>query len=257
MKASDPQESADRIYAVGDVHGHLDLLHDIHRRIEDDRAARPVDEAVGAARVVHIGDYVDRGPDSCGVIDHLIARAAAGAGDVNLLGNHDRMFLRYMETKGGRDERLKMELWWLHERLGGTDTLRSYGLTLPDGATEARSARLREAAAAAVPAAHLEFLRELRPSWRTGRWFFAHAGVKPGVPLENQVEDDLTWIRDPFLESRDDHGATVIHGHTPVERVEDHGVRIAIDTGAAYGGPLSCVVLEGARAHVLGGGRLR
>lgn len=242
-----------RIYAIGDVHGHLDKLIATHERIARDLKARPAADFA----IVHIGDYVDRGPDSRGVIGYLAEREAEGAGDVNLLGNHDRMFLRYLEAPGGRDERLRHELWWLHARLGGTDTLRSYGLKLPDGATETRGARLHQEAREAVPATHLSFLTGLRTSWRAGDWFFAHAGVAPGVPLDRQTEDDLIWIRDPFLESRADHGPTVIHGHTPVERVEDHGNRIAIDTGAAYGGPLSCVVLDGASAHVLDGERLR
>lgn len=241
-----------RIYAVGDVHGQLDLLRRVHGAIEEDAASRP---AASGHMVLHIGDYVDRGPDSRGVIDYLVAREAAGRGDVNLLGNHDRMFLRYLE--GGRDERLVPSLWWLHERLGGLATLRSYGVALPDGATEARGARVVEQVRAATPEAHVAFLRALRLSWRWGDWFFAHAGVAPGVPLDAQSEDDLVWIRGPFLESGLDHGATVVHGHTPVEAVEDHGNRIAIDTGAAYGGPLACIVIEGAGVRILGGRTLR
>ncbi|MEO1611844.1 MAG: serine/threonine protein phosphatase, partial [Pseudomonadota bacterium] len=110
---------------------------------------------------------------------------------------------------------------------------------------------------AAVPETHRRFLEGLRSHWRWRDVFFAHAGVHPGTPLEEQYNDDLIWIRTPFLKSRLDHGALIVHGHTPVERVEDHGNRIAIDTGAAYGGPLSCVVFDGDGVRVLGGDRLR
>ncbi|WP_340107492.1 metallophosphoesterase [Pikeienuella sp. HZG-20] len=245
----------DRVYAIGDVHGQLDLLLDAHARIERDLAASPVTEYV----IVHIGDYVDRGPDSAGVLARLVAGADAGEPWINLMGNHDRMFFRYLIAPGGRDHQLDPELWWLHERIGGLDTLRSYGLTLPDGATAERGVALHRAAREVVPARHLAFLAGLRRYWFWREWFFVHAGVRPGVALSAQDEDDLIWIRDEFLSSAADHGAVVVHGHTPVEAVEDHGNRIAIDTGAGYGGPLSCLVIDGGSGgvRVLGGPILR
>lgn len=243
----------ERVYAVGDVHGQLEKLRAVHDAIGTDLSRRPVAEHA----VVHIGDYVDRGPKSAGVIEFLRQGADEGRPWINLLGNHDRMFLRYLAAPGGRDARLREGLWWLHERIGGVDTLRSYGLGLPDGAGEARGAALHREAREKVPLLHFAFLAGLRRYWAWRGWFFAHAGVKPGVPLSAQAEDDLIWIRQEFLDSRADHGAVVVHGHSPVDEVEDHGVRIAIDTGAGYGGPLSCVAFEGDRARVLGGRDLR
>ncbi|MEX2520256.1 MAG: metallophosphoesterase [Paracoccaceae bacterium] len=243
----------ERVYAIGDIHGQIALLRGAHAAIEADLAARPVAEHA----VVHVGDYVDRGPDSAGVIAHLLAGTQAGRPWVNLLGNHDRMFFRYLAAPGGRDQKLRNEFWWLHERIGGLDTLRSYGVHAPDGASEKRGVAIHEEARAAVPPLHFAFLAGLRRHWSWRGWFFTHAGVKPGVPLAEQVEDDLIWIRDEFLSSMHDHGAVVVHGHTPVEAVEDHGVRIAIDTGAAFGGPLSCIAIEGAGVRVLGGPTLR
>ena len=244
----------ERVYAVGDIHGQLALLNAAHEAIEADLAASPVSAHV----VVHIGDFVDRGPESAGVIGLLLRGEEEGRPWINLLGNHDRMFLRYLAAPGGRDSKLRSEYWWLHERIGGADTLRSYGLYVPEGASETRGSALHREARLAVPALHFAFLAGLRRFWRWRGWFFAHAGVKPGVALADQTEDDLIWIRDEFLNSQADHGAVVVHGHTPVDRVEDHGVRIAIDTGAGYGGPLACVALEAdGAARVLGGPRLR
>lgn len=246
---SDPQ----RIYAIGDVHGQLEMLRSVHARIEWDLKDRPCDSHV----VLHVGDYTDRGPDSRGVIDYLIGLDAQGAPVINLYGNHDRMFRRFLETPGGRDYKLPRELCWLHDRLGGRTTMASYGLDLPDDAQYSDGEEYHAAAVAAVPSSHLAFLGDLRDSYHSGDWFFAHAGVLPGLDLKMQDEDDLMWIRGPFLTSKRDHGATVVHGHTPVDQVEDHGNRIAIDTGAGYGNPISCIVVEGASARILDGATLR
>ena len=251
-----PAANPERVYAIGDIHGQSALLRGLHQRIEADLAARPV----ASHAVVHIGDYTDRGPDSPGVIDFLLDGEAAGRPWINLLGNHDRMFRLFLETPGGRDLRLRSKFGWLHERLGGRETLAAYGVEWTrepslDGA------ELHEAAVAKVPARHRAFLDALRLTWSWRGVCFVHAGVKPGVPLARQVEDDLIWIRDEFHESRADHGALIVHGHTPVDEVEDHGNRIAIDTGAAYGGALSCVAFDAAGeamgVRVLGRGVLR
>jgi serine/threonine protein phosphatase 1 len=247
MRPHDP----DRVYAIGDIHGYLDKLIVVHEAIEADLAANPA----ASHAVVHIGDYTDRGPDSRGVIDYLIA--GADRPWINLYGNHDRMFLKYV-ADGSHDPRMRSQFFWLHPRLGGQETLLSYGVEVPVDLAKADGDLFVRAAQAAVPAEHLEFLLGLQTHWHWRDWFFSHAGVKPGVSLDDQTEDDLIWIRAEFHESRADHGATVIYGHTPVEHVEDHGNRIAIDTGAGYGGPLSCVVLEAdGRARVLGGPVLR
>lgn len=243
----------ERVYAIGDVHGHLEKLKAVHARIEADLAERPA----ASHAIVHIGDYVDRGPASRGVIDFLIAGEDRGEPWINLMGNHDRMMLRFLESPGGRDSQNNPRFFWLHQRVGGAATLRSYGLDVSDGVTEAAGAGLFDLARDAVPERHVVFLEGLASSWAWRNYFFAHAGVRPGVPLEDQSDDDLLWIRDSFLKSRARHRAVIVHGHTPVEKVEDHGNRIAIDTGAGYDGPLSCVVLEGETARVLGGRSLR
>lgn len=244
----------DRIYAVGDVHGHLDKLEAIHAAVADDLDTSPVETHA----ILHIGDYIDRGPDSRGVIEYLINGETSGEPWINLYGNHDRMMLRFLAEPGGADPLLRTDLYWLHPRLGGQTTLHSYGVSTPENLDNDRGAHLFEATRHAVPDSHVAFLRNLRTSYQWRGFFFAHAGIKPGVPLDQQVEDDLIWIRKPFHDSDLDHGATIVHGHTPVDAVEDHGNRIAIDTGAAYGKALTCTVFEGdGSVRILGGGRLR
>lgn len=242
----------DRVYAIGDIHGHLSLLRGVHDEIASDLSARPCNSHA----VVHIGDYVDRGPDSPGVIEFLLEGAVRGEPWINLLGNHDRMFRLFLDQPGGRDPRLRAEYGWLSDRLGGRTTLAAYGVAMPAD-IHPDGAELHDATQAVVPSAHRAFLTSLTLSWRWRGVLFVHAGVRPGVPLGEQSEDDLIWIRDEFHQSRADHGALIVHGHTPVSEVEDHGNRIAIDTGAAYGGPVSCVVFEGGGVRLLGGRRLR
>ena len=241
----------DRVYAIGDIHGHLSLLRGVHDGIARDLSARPC----ASHAVVHIGDYVDRGPDSPGVIEFLLEGAVRGEPWINLLGNHDRMFRLFLDQPGGRDPRLRAEYGWLSDRLGGRTTLEDYGVAMPAD-IHPDGAELHDAAQAVVPAAHRAFLAGLALTWRWRDVLFVHAGVRPGVPLGQQYEEDLIWIRDEFHNSRADHGALIVHGHTPVDEVEDHGNRIAIDTGAAYGGPVSCVVFEGGGVRLLGGRRL-
>lgn len=246
----------DRIYAIGDVHGHVEKLKSVHEDISRDIAQNPV----AAHAVLHIGDYTDRGPDSCGVIDFLVAGPQDDTPWINLYGNHDRMVLRFLEERGGADPLLRTDLYWLHPRLGGDTTLRSYGADVPgpDELESDHGARLFETAHDVIPADHIAFLRGLRVSYQWQGFFFAHAGVKPGVPLDEQVEDDLLWIRKPFHDSDADHGAVIVHGHTPVDTVEDHGNRIAIDTGAGYGNAVTCVAFEAdGGVRILNGDRLR
>lgn len=227
-----------RAYAIGDIHGHLDKLEAAHDLIAKDRAAMGWDDAP----VVHIGDLCDRGPDTKGVIEFLVQGHARGENWVTLKGNHDRLMDWWLEDFPRHDPYLLVGFHWLHERIGGTETLASYGVTFED---HTRVYQLHPEARGAVPEAHRAFLASLPLSYDMGDIFFCHAGIRPGVALKDQVEMDLLWIREEFHESTADHGALIVHGHTPVGAVEHHGNRLNIDTGAAYGKALSTVAIEG------------
>lgn len=230
------------IYAIGDIHGHLDLLKSAHDLIAADQARH------GAAPVVHIGDLVDRGPDSRGVIEFLIAGQAEGRDWVVLKGNHDRMFTLYLTDMKAHDPGLRPDLSWLHPRLGGAQTLASYGVRSPG---DRPLAPVFADAQAAVPQAHRDWL-QARPSLHVlGDLIFAHAGIRPGVALADQTETDLVWIRHDFLSDPRDHNGLVIHGHTAIDHATHYGNRINIDSSAAYGGPLSAVVIEGREGFLL------
>lgn len=226
------------IYAIGDIHGHLDKLHAAHALVEDDRAR----EGTAGAPLIHVGDLVDRGPDSAGVVGTLMDLQAQDPRIVVLLGNHDAMLLEFLENRPGRwsDSR------YLHRNIGGRETLRSYGV---DAGKSARACH--DAALEAVPEAHRAFLSGLPRSFALEECLFVHAGILPGIPLADQNPADLIWIRDDFLFDTRDHGPLVVHGHTPVLSVEHHGNRLAIDTGAAFDGALSVVAIEGREAWLL------
>jgi serine/threonine protein phosphatase 1 len=225
-----------KTYAIGDIHGHLQLLTDIHALIAQDMAA------TGAAPIVHIGDLVDRGPDSAGVVEYLRAGVKGGADWVVLKGNHDRMFSGYLSSIDHHDAGLRRDLSWLHPRLGGAETLHSYGVKNP---ADRPLAPVWNDANAAVPAAHRDFLQHLPTSYLRGEVLFVHAGIRPGIPLAQQTEDDLIWIRHDFLDDPRDHGPLVVHGHTAIDTPTHYGNRVNIDSSAAYGGPLSAIVIEG------------
>lgn len=227
-----------RSYAIGDIHGHLDLLIEAHRKIADDSADYGVDDAP----IVHIGDLVDRGPNSQGVIEYLRAGIAAGENWVVLKGNHDRMFTGFLSDIKHHDEGLRADLSYLHYKIGGAETLASYGVK--NGA-DRRIAPVHAEAVEAVPQTHRDFLQGCPASFVRGEVMFVHAGIRPGVPLDAQTETDLTWIRGAFLTDPVDHGMLIVHGHTAIDRARHYGNRVNIDSGAAYGGPLSAVVLEG------------
>lgn len=224
-----------RTYAIGDIHGHLDKLRAAHDLIEADRAR--CDDA--EAPVVHIGDFVDRGPDSAGVLTYLVAGQAEGRPWVNLLGNHDRMMRRFLEPDRLRDP-LRPDLHWLQDTIGGKSTLASYGVE-----TEGRTKQqIHRDARSNVPVTHFALLDSLLPYYRRGEVYYCHAGIRPGVPLDDQDEDDLVWIRTPFLMDITDHGVLIVHGHSPISTATLYPNRLNIDSGAAYGGPLSAVVIE-------------
>lgn len=237
-----------RAYAIGDIHGHLGLLQGVHELIAADIAAH------GPAPVIHVGDLVDRGPDSRGVIDHLLRGMAEGQDWIVLKGNHDRMFTRFLRDPWEHEPGLREEYNWLHPRLGGAETLASYGVAR---ASDRPVDKVLAEALAAVPQAHRDFIDGL-PTWhRRGEVVFVHAGIRPGIPMEEQTETDLVWIREPFLSDVVSHGPLIVHGHTAIDRPTHHGNRVNIDTSAAYGGPLSAIALEGRQVfHLTEQGRV-
>ena len=228
-----------RIYAVGDIHGRLDLLRDLHRRIAEDAAQAPE----RAKTIVYLGDYIDRGLESRGVIDCLLDLALADVATVHLRGNHEDIALRFLDDFGNG-------AGWI--RLGGDATLYSYGVQLRGPTSEQRTLidaqlSLREN----LPERHLAFLRSLETHYEAGDYFFVHAGVRPGVALADQATEDLIWIRDAFLKSTADHGRVVVHGHSISLKAEHRPNRINIDTGAYATGVLTCLALEGDRHWLL------
>ena len=223
-------------YAIGDIHGHLDLLRGVHDLIADDMARH------GAGQVVHIGDLVDRGPDSRGVVEYLRQGIVAGADWVVLKSNHDRLFAMFMDDPEARDSGLRAEYSWLHPKLGGGATLGSYGVA---NASDRPIAKVHAEALAAVPTEHVEFLTS-RPTWhRVNGVIFVHAGVRPGIAIEAQAEDDLLWIRKGFLDHDAPFESLIVHGHTAIDAPTHYGNRVNIDSSAAYGGPLSGILIEG------------
>jgi diadenosine tetraphosphatase ApaH/serine/threonine PP2A family protein phosphatase len=220
-----------RVYAIGDVHGRLDCLTKMFKKIERDLAKRRPENH----RIIMLGDYCDRGPNSAGVIDFLAKRAEEEENFICLLGNHDAWFIEFLASP---EEVGDSFLYF-----GGRETLASYGIDasrLPVSAVEL-SHRLAEK----LPPKHWQFLSGLQPSFTVGDYFFCHAGVRPGIELERQSIEDLIWIRDEFLYFPASFGKVVVHGHTPhrIEQVRRN--RINVDTGAYMSGVLTCAVLEG------------
>lgn len=229
-----------RIYAIGDVHGCLAELESMRGVIAADLHRNPHPAPI----LVFLGDYIDRGPDSRGVIEKLIAIRDGALSAIFLRGNHDQLLLDCFED----DRPDPAELWrFANGAMGGAETLASYGIAVAGGKPEELAAWTQ----AALPAEHLDFLRHTRHAAQIGGYIFAHAGIRPGVPLARQTEEDLIWIRDAFLNATRPHEGIVVHGHTPVPRAAHHGNRIEVDTGAVYGGRLSCVLLEDDRVFDL------
>jgi serine/threonine protein phosphatase 1 len=219
-----------RVYAIGDVHGRLDLLGEIFSRIDADLKADPAPRALQ----VLLGDYVDRGPSSRKVIDLLISRSRAHEMHC-LKGNHEAILLKFLEDP---------DTFTAWEKIGGAETLDSYGLSPLLKEFPRSPSELASYFDLALPNSHRQFLAQLKTSFVCGDFFFAHAGVRPGIPLENQQERDLLWIRHEFLNYQREFGKIIVHGHTPVAKPEIRTNRINIDTGAYATGCLTCIKLD-------------
>ena len=219
-----------RIYAIGDVHGRADLLERLLSRVDADIVAHPVPRAIH----VLVGDYIDRGPASREVVDLLID-AARTREMFMLRGNHDVFVKEFLLNPASLRE-------W--SQLGGFETLMSYGLKPPLNPDRTTQHELAAALNALLPIAHRHFFDGLIKSFSCGSYFFAHAGVRPGIPLAYQKETDLMWIRDDFLLHEGKFEKIVVHGHTPVREIDIRPNRINIDTGAYATGRLSCLLME-------------
>ena len=228
------------VYVIGDIHGQLAQL---------DRALSLIERDGGRdAEVVFVGDYTDRGPDSRGVIDRLMQGRDAGRNWTFLKGNHDRMFQWFMEEKPRQDPHLSGGLTWQHKRLGGLATLASYGVEV-EGWIRLKS--LHAQAREKVPASHIEFLTHNPLFVETEDLFIVHAGIRPGVALADQTEQDLLWIRKGFIEDETPHPKLIVHGHTAVDYPEHRGNRVNLDGGAGYGRDLWPARFDGAKCTLL------
>jgi serine/threonine protein phosphatase 1 len=225
------------LYLVGDIHGRLDLLQDVHRQIDEDKARR----GGGPTREIYLGDYIDRGPSSAGVVSRLLDRVAS-AETVFLRGNHEQMLLDLLAGHAILED-------WLH--VGGTATLLSYGVAPRLLARLVSPAAIRRQLEAALPAEHRRFYEETRLYARLGPYLAVHAGLRPGLPLEAQAPMDLLCIRREFLQFAGDLGFIVVHGHTPVMAPELRPNRINIDTGAFATNRLTSLRIDADGAHIM------
>ncbi len=226
-----------RIYAIGDIHGRADLLADMKDKIASDMASANALHKV----VVFLGDYIDRGVNSRGVIDMLTAWDVGD--EIHCLrGNHEQMLMSVLQ------DATQLPAW---RRFGGLETLQSYGLPAADIQRDEMLGELRDGLAAAMPTAHLTFLQNLPLYFEAGDYFFCHAGIDPRVPLDRQTEEALLWIREDFLYSTVMFDKCIVHGHSPSGGPDEQPNRLGLDTGAYASGILTCAVLEGQERRYL------
>jgi serine/threonine protein phosphatase 1 len=227
-----------RAYAIGDIHGRLDLLQDLLAKIHAELQHHPAKKTL----LVFVGDLIDRGPSSAQVLERLRTYNREGIRTVFLLGNHEEVLLRIL---GGESELI--DKW---TSFGGAACLQSYGVD-PGQLAHATEAEALAIVRNAIPREHVRFLESFSDSCRFGDYLFVHAGIRPGIELEQQSQNDLRWIRDPFLFDASDHGCVVVHGHTISSEVENRPNRIGIDTGAYRTGVLTALAIEGADCWLL------
>jgi len=230
-----------RVYAIGDIHGRYDLLADLLDRIGGDDWRRKHREETC---LVLLGDYVDRGPQSREVIDFIIKLREQWPHLTCLMGNHEQVFLMAIN---GDEQAVR---FFIREGVGGRETLMSYGITR-EQIDALEPAELWELIEQAVPQEHKDFLASLNSQAIIGDYAFVHAGIQPGVPMEEQEETDLYWIRDAFLNSETQHPYMIVHGHSIRDDVEMRANRIGIDTGAFASGRLTAIGLEGTECWFL------
>ncbi len=234
-----PQGAAGyRAYAVGDIHGRLDLLEALLIKIERDIATRRRAKNV----IVFLGDLIDRGPQSAQVIERLRTWKPQDAKPIFLCGNHEEVLLRVLAGEA------TVLGDWL--KFGGAQCLDSYGIDATQIGNENESVALA-AIRSAIPAEHRAFVESFADTFRFGDYLFVHAGIRPGLAVAAQAKKDLRWIREPFLDDPNDHGFVVVHGHTISEQVEERANRIGIDTGAYRSGVLTAIGIEGAHKWFL------
>ena len=220
-----------RIYAIGDVHGRADLLKLLLLQIEIDTLLHSVSQPI----TVLVGDYIDRGPNSRQVIDLLLEHRRSHE-MVFLKGNHEQLLLKFLE------EPATLAHW---QQCGGLETLISYGLKPPINASFFEQTKLAHDFGNMLSGDHRQFLEALKLFFSCGDFLFVHAGLRPLVPIEQQKEDDLLWIRDEFLFWDKPFEKIVVHGHTPVLEPDIQFNRINIDTGAFATERLTCLIIEG------------
>ena len=227
-----------RAYAIGDIHGRLDLLEDLLAKIHAELQHHPSVKTL----LVFVGDLIDRGPSSAQVIERLRTYQRPGIQPVFLLGNHEEVLLRIL---GGDAELITKWRWF-----GGAECLQSYGVD-PQQLAHVNETEALAIVRSAVPRNHREFLESFVDSCRFGDYFFVHAGIRPGIQIDQQSQADMRWIREPFLLDDTDHGFVVVHGHTIREEVEQRPNRIGIDTGAYRTGVLTALGIEGSDRWLL------
>jgi serine/threonine protein phosphatase 1 len=229
----------ERVYAIGDIHGSLLQLETLVRRIEEDIAQHPGIKG----RLVFLGDYIDRGPFSKGVIEFVLHGLPASLNAFFLRGNHEDMILRFLKGDMPAGE------GWL--QYGGIATLLSYGIAPPATVTPETMAELQKNMQACIPPEHLKFFADAKLYLILGDYCFVHAGIKPSVAMSDQSQDDFLWIRKEFLVSQADHGKMIIHGHNISLEPDIRSNRIGIDTGAYATGRLTCLVLQDDKQHMI------
>jgi serine/threonine protein phosphatase 1 len=227
-----------RAYAIGDIHGRDDLLALLLERIDADLKQRPAAKSV----LVFLGDLIDRGPASAEVVERLRTYRRPGVRPVFLLGNHEEVLLRIL---AGEANLIAKWRW-----VGGAQCLRSYGFD-PDRLATMDEAAALDAVRKAIPPEHAAFLQSFVDTFRFGDYLFVHAGIRPGIALDQQRQSDLRWIREPFLGDDSDHGFVVVHGHTISRQVDEQPNRIGIDTGAYAHGVLTALAIEGRERRYL------